>query len=260
MRHFHCSLSMVSQVFVLEKMVSTTVFYPVSQHHRRKQSIIKWKCVPPSCNHWEYWGGVEDSASSLFLQTHEKKTSGCDKTWPSELDFLLESKYTNDCLCGNICEHVHICKMVVMVVYLHTSLRRTGEHSVLPECSVLWIKAVAVYSCVMVSLLRPSAVDNVINNILLSKQHLTEECCSSTLCMDTLLHWGIKGLLPFVPGLNPRSRSVYAYKPVLVCMHVREMMMSTSFSLGLLKGFSTWCYEVTVWTFTFWSWDLHGDK
>lgn len=166
MRHFHCSLSRVSQEFVLEKMVSTTVFYPVSQHHRRKQSITKWKCVLPSCNHWEYWGGVEDS--------------------------------------------------------------------VLPECSVLWIKAVAVYSCVMVSLLRPSAVDNVINNILLSKQHLMEECCSSTLCMDTLLHWGIKGLLPFVPGLNPRSRSVYIYKPVLVCVHVREMMMSTSFSLGLL--------------------------
>lgn len=215
---------------------------------KEKQTVIKWKCVPPSCNLWEHWGGLKDSAPCLFLQIHEGKPNVCEKgMWPSELDLLPVSRYTNHRTCGNIREHVHLCKMEVTVAHLHTSLRRTGKDSVLSECLVLWIKAVALHSCLTVSSLRPSAVDDVILNVSLSDQHFTEGCCSSPLHTDTSLHWGIKVLLPYVPVLIPRSRSVYVYKPVLLCVFAltcvweREMMMmmmmmimSAPFLLGLL--------------------------
>lgn len=127
-------------------------------------------------------------------------------------------------------------------------------------------KRVALHSCVMVSSLRPSAADDIILNVLLSNKHFTEGCCSSALHTDTLLHWGIKAFLPFVPLLIPRGRSMYMCKPELACMFVlacvcdRErwwwrwaLPSSLDYSRDFLHDVVKW-----LWTSPFQSWDLHG--
>lgn len=173
------------------------------------------------------------------------------------------SGYTNDCLCGNICEHVHLCKMVLMVLTF-THLWE-GQGNALSSLSVWYYgKAVTLHSCVMVSSLRPSALflmsrcptSTSLNGAVAQHYTWTPFCPEeSRPCYHLHLFWSQEAKVRVCTNL---------YFCACLCLRVcvRERWWwwwAHPFSLDYSRDF---LYDVVkwLWTSTFQSWNLHGDQ